>query len=256
MSEEIDPDVVERMQIEYEKDPGSKVFAPLADIYRKMGLVDEGLRIAQAGVANHPNFASGRVVLARVLCEMEEWAGALTHIEKAVELSPDNRAAHLLLGQTLVQLRRPKDALKAYKMLLFLNPNDAQATEFVRKWEFLTAEDYTDEVFNNLAERKTAPTPAKLPQGRKWEIDRAISLADALTIRNDVDAAINVLTEAKDRLGKEPELVSRLQILADRGAPSPVDNSSVSTKRERLEKILQRIINYRKVVDPSRPFPR
>ena len=41
----VNPEFVERFQIMYQKDPNSRVFAPLAECYRKMGLLDEALRL-------------------------------------------------------------------------------------------------------------------------------------------------------------------------------------------------------------------
>src|SRR6476661_8315239 len=61
------PELVERYQLEYARDPQSKVFAPLSEAYRRMGLVEEALRIAENGVRANPGFASGRVAFARVL---------------------------------------------------------------------------------------------------------------------------------------------------------------------------------------------
>jgi hypothetical protein len=147
-----------------------------------------------------------------------------------------------MMGETLLELRRPKDALKAFKMVLFLNPEDSRARQAVKKWEFLTADEYDDEVFEMKPLFKTeAPdldedegddddqedsfepaksrseiplAPGSLPSNR--EIERAVSLADAFTIRGSVDAAVNVLENAVRQFGAHPELESRLQRLSRR----------------------------------------
>ena len=51
----------------YQEDPRSRVFAPLAEAYRKAGLLDEAIEIARDGVRVHPHFVGGKVALARAL---------------------------------------------------------------------------------------------------------------------------------------------------------------------------------------------
>ncbi|MEK7355521.1 MAG: tetratricopeptide repeat protein [Bdellovibrionota bacterium] len=312
----INAEFVERYQLELARDPKSRVFAPLAEAYRKMGLHDEARRICKRGTEYHPDFAGGHVAFAKVLIDLKEHAEALPHLESAAKLSPDNILAHSLMGETLLQLRRPKDALKAFKMVLFLNPDDAKAQDAVRKWEFLTADEYDEKMFEMtpgfeampLGELNRAKTPEEeledileevtagggrssskdtrleLAQRHARALDRAVSLADAFTIRNDLEAALKVVTDAIRLLGSHPELdrravllERRLQILNDpeqeefdggdfatpepdvRRAPQPVElemqtgvleldlsvDPQVERKREQLEALLRRISERR-----------
>jgi tetratricopeptide (TPR) repeat protein len=245
----ISPEFVERYQLEYEKNPSSRIFAPLAEAYRQMGLIDEALRICSKGVQIHPDFAGGRVALAKIHITRDEKALALTQLEKAIQISPDNLLAQSLLGETLIDLRRPKDALKAYKMVLFLNPADEKAQRAVRKWEFLSADEYDDELFKvqptfqktpheetaepleplkNSSENTAAPAEKRDPNAPTWrnrEIDRAISLADAFTIRGNIDRALEVLRDAQSRIGAEPEIDRRLTLLSRRAQQGAPDSS-------------------------------
>ena len=60
---------IERCQIEYERNPSSRVFAPLAEGYRRLKMLDEAFDVASRGVRQHPDFAAGRIAYARVLIE-------------------------------------------------------------------------------------------------------------------------------------------------------------------------------------------
>ncbi len=270
----VNPEFVERYQIEYEKNPRSRIFAPLAEAYRQMGLVDEALKLCANGVQFHPDFAGGRVAFARTLITKGERPKALIQLEKAVQISPDNLLAQTLLGETLLELRRPKDALKAFKMVLFINPNDEKALRAVRKWEFLSADEYDDELFKMQPifaakaeaiptllepERPTVPgaVPGAISAGntpwRLREIERAISLADAFTVRNDLEQAMEVLKSARAELGSNEEIDKRLKLLHKRTQGSeafdlptkdPARDSSSSVhdrRRIMLETFLQRI---------------
>ena len=231
-----------------------------------MGLIDEALKICTSGVQLHPDFAGGRVAFARALIAKDERSKALVQLEKAVQISPDNLLAQTLLGEILLELRRPKDALKAFKMVLFINPNDEKALRAVRKWEFLSADEYDDELFKmqpvfaaradgtpTFLEPEPAAQPGVMSAGntpwRLREIERAISLADAFTVRNDLEQAMEVLKAARAELGGNEDLDKRLMLLHKRtqsteslNFPSEEPHSSSRNRRRiKLETFLRRI---------------
>jgi tetratricopeptide (TPR) repeat protein len=223
----INAEFIERYQLLYQKDPNSKVFAPLAEAYRKMGLVDEAFRVCEAGVQKHPNFPSGRVAFAKVLIEKKQHEMAIKELKAAIEISPENILAHLLLGECYLQLKYMKEALKSYKMVLYLNPNDQRALSTVKKLESLTADEYDDEVFKIKQAHEAQSDPSKaqdfsappltldsLTQNRILE--RNLSLADAYIVRNDIENALKTLDRARDQIGKHPELEKRKKLLLSR----------------------------------------
>lgn len=236
--EDIDPELVERYQKLYEEDPRSRIFAPLAESYRKMGLLQEGLEVAQKGVELHPEFPGGRVALGRLYADAERLEDAEKEFRKATALSPDNILAHQLLAEVLLKLKKSKEALKAYKMLLFLSPDNSRAQKAVQKLEALTADEYEDDLFamKPLHEAVKAwdeyeldfenDTPASEPEISAQKVqsdekktkflDRVLSLADAYIVRNDMDRAIEALNEAERLLGPHPEVIKRLKLIHHR----------------------------------------
>ncbi len=216
---------IERCQIEYDRNPGSRVFAPLCEAYRRMGLIGEALEIASRGVRLHPDFAAGRIAFARILIEKKAYPDALQQLTLAAELSPDNILAFQLLGETYLELRRPKEALKAFKTVLFLNPLHDRAKKMVRKWEFLSADEFENESFD-WSPKDDEALPAIDPEAQKQlkldptrsdrEAYRAISIADALTVRNDLEGAFAILGRSLRTLGSRPDLEQRLHLLGKR----------------------------------------
>ena len=237
----VNSEFIERFQLEYEKNPRSRVFAALAEAYRKMGLLEEANRLCVRGVQIHPNFAGGRVAFAKVLIDLKQTEKALEQLEKAVASSPENLLAHSLMGETLLQMRRPKDALKAYKMVLFLNPNDEKAKSVVGKWEFLSADEYDDELFamkpvfrlgKISAEDAPVLNPIAAFSGVSVEtlqkdraLERAVSLADALTVRGEPERALAILQEARNRVGTTAEIDKRFALLSKRAKAPPPEPS-------------------------------
>ncbi len=272
----VNAEFIERYQLLYQKDPNSKVFAPLAEAYRKMGLLDEAFRISESGVQKHPNFPSGRVAFAKVLIEKKMFEPAIEQLKAAVEISPENILAHLLQGECFLQLKHMKDALKAFKMVLFLNPMDTRAQSTVRKLESLTADEYQDDVFllqkakdfgeknKDFQEAETdvntaiTQVPLSLDSLTQQRIlERNLSLADAYIVRNDIDNALKTLDRARDQIGAHPELEKRRKILLSRQqaamttiqpqVPERLRHEDKSRRRlEKLKRLAHRV-NERRV---------
>jgi len=257
----INPEFIERYQLIYQQDPTSKVFAPLAEAYRKMGLLDEAKRICEAGVAKHPNFPSGRVALAKILIETKNFDEAIDQLRVAAELSPENILAHSLLAESHLKKRQMKEALKAFKMVLFLNPRDERAASSVKKLESLTADEYEDDVFSmkklsssfDGVKEDADRTDRSLDEVlRKKSLERFLSLADAYIARNDSENALSTIERATDELGDHTELKKRKTMLEARHQEAPISpapskiESKIQKKISRLNTLLQRI-NERRI---------
>ncbi len=139
----------------YQEDPTSRIFAPLAEAYRKAGLVDEAIEIAREGLRVHPNFVGGRVALARALFEKKEYEAVVDELAIVVREVPDNLVAQRLVAESSLMLGRITEALSAYKMLLYFNPGDPETARVVAELETQAYEDGT------LVLRKD-PAPQKM----------------------------------------------------------------------------------------------
>jgi tetratricopeptide (TPR) repeat protein len=119
----------------FQDDPRSKIFAPLAECYRKIGLVDEAIDICNEGLAVNPDFIGGKVALARAYFDKKMHAQVRSTLEPVIDKIPDNLIAQRLLADSCLVLGYVKDALSAYKMLLYFNPNDRDAAGIVQELE-------------------------------------------------------------------------------------------------------------------------
>lgn len=246
--QEIQPELIEKYQILLQKDPKSQVFAPLTEAYRKMGLLEEAFRIAVRGVQFNPQFGGGRIALAKVFLDRENLQGAVNELEKAVELSPDNIMAHALLAECYLKSKRPKEALRSFKMVLFLSPNNEKAQKAVRKLESLTADEYEEDLFEmkqlpqvDQIGVENAPTLKPMNDGKlSSELDRILSLADAYIVRNDLEKADEVLRQGEFSFAAHPELIKRFKLVNQRTmefteADLQPENPPVSRERSRLD---------------------
>jgi len=84
------------------KDPSSTIFISLAETYRKMGMFDDARQIISKGLELHPDVSAAYIVLARVLCQLEDFDGSVATFEQALEFDQDNLSA--LVGYARVQI--------------------------------------------------------------------------------------------------------------------------------------------------------
>ena len=173
----------------YQEDPTSRIFAPLAEAYRKAGLVDEAIEIAREGLRVHPNFVGGRVALARALFEKRNYEEVVDGLAVVVREVPDNLVAQRLLAESSLMLGRVAEALSAYKMLLYYNPTDPETARVVAELE---AQAYEDGV---LVLRKD-PSPQKMQIRTARD---AISRDDRV-LKAQIFARVELLQEALVRI--------------------------------------------------------
>ena len=119
----------------FQQDPTSRIFAPLAEAYRKAGLVDEAIDIAREGLRVHPQFIGGRVALARALFDKQLYTQVIEELSPLVHDIPDNLVAQRLLAESFLILGRVTESLSAYKMLLFYSPEDREIGRVVQELE-------------------------------------------------------------------------------------------------------------------------
>lgn len=271
-----DAELIERYQKLYFEDPTSNAFAPLSEAYRKAGMIKEAHELCQSGLQHNPNFAGGHVAMARVLLEMNHKKEAVEHLEKATRLAPENLLAHELLGQTYLQLKKPKAALRSYKMLLFIAPENDHVQETVKKLESLTADEYDDDTFQmkplskaqdnwylndlEVADEYDATDDEKMDFHTQRVLERLISLADAYIVRNDIENATEVLKRAEKQFGSDSEVIKRLKLIHSRHLSMLEEKHNIEElkpmtaqvnvyggkKVERLQSALKRITKNRK----------
>lgn len=112
-----------------EKDPGSRLFAQLAEELRKEGKHDEAISVARKGLERNPNYPSARLTLARALLDSGRPAEARPELESIVKGSPDNIMASRLLGESLSELGEVEAALQQFEKTLRISPGDKAVLE-------------------------------------------------------------------------------------------------------------------------------
>lgn len=118
-----------------EKEPGSRVFAQLAEELRKDGDLEEAIQVCREGLHKHQSYPSARMTLGRALFESGDLAAARTEFEAVLKGAPDNILASRLLGESLQGLGELEAARTRYKTTLAMAPGDKQVAAKLEEME-------------------------------------------------------------------------------------------------------------------------
>lgn len=118
---------IEKLRIRVEKDPNSRLFLPLAEEYRKSGMLDEAITVILRGLEHQPGYTSARVALGRIYLEKNMLDEAKNEFEAVVSAIPDNLFAHRKLADIYKERGETEKAVTEYKTVIQLNPLDEDA---------------------------------------------------------------------------------------------------------------------------------
>lgn len=142
-------------------DPKSRVFAQLADAYRKCGMFDEAIDTAKKGLEIHPKYAVAHLILGRCYMAKKMYALAREEFELTVRNDPQNLVGFRLLAETYERQNMYPEAAKYYQMVLDLDPTNIDIAE---KVENLKGAIRPEPAFQQPEPEPTAaPEPAARP---------------------------------------------------------------------------------------------
>lgn len=119
--------IIQKYQKALEADPNSRVFAPLAECYRRLGLIDKAFEILKEGIKRNPDYVLGYLGLAFCYADKGEHQLVYSTLRPLVSRSRDNLRLQKLFAQSCLKINHQEEALETYKFLLFLNPKDQAA---------------------------------------------------------------------------------------------------------------------------------
>ncbi|HZV82830.1 MAG TPA: tetratricopeptide repeat protein, partial [Geobacteraceae bacterium] len=157
--------------------PNAYSFAPLAEIYRKLGLADEALRIAQRGVVLHPEFAAGQMALASSCLDKNMFAEARQALEVVVRITPENLDAQKLLADLYQADGNVAAASACLKVVAELEPDFAGGTVCVETPVISAAP---------VVEEKPVVPVAAVAEAFAMEGEEEILEADILELTDDL----------------------------------------------------------------------
>jgi len=115
-----------------EKDPKSRVFAPLAEYYRKSGLLSQAIETLNQGIKHNPDYVLGHLGLAFCYYENGDAKRSYDILRPLIDTNRDNLRMLRLYSDACLELSKNEEALETLKYLLFVNPKDKEAAEKIK----------------------------------------------------------------------------------------------------------------------------
>lgn len=126
---------IEKLKEKFDKDPNSKLFLPLAEEYRKEGMLEEAIDVLQKGLEKHVTYTSARVLLGKTYLEKGMMDESRKEFESVIKIVPDNLFAHKKLAELYRDTGETDLAIKAFKTVLKLNPMDEESISHLKDIE-------------------------------------------------------------------------------------------------------------------------
>ena len=118
---------IDRLALAFAKEPGSKVFIPLAEEYGKAGMWEEAVAVLEDGLKTNPGFITAMVALGRAYEQLNQPVKAKAILEEAIKSSPDNLRAHRILAKLYGAQGAKEAAIRSCNVILSIHPHDQEA---------------------------------------------------------------------------------------------------------------------------------
>ena len=201
MSEEL-KNLVER----YKKAPESRLFAPLADAYRKNGELDEAIELCEKGLERFPDYASARVILGKCFYDKGATERARDEFARVLETDPDNMVARKYMGEILLAENKKEEAAAHFRHLLSVDPTNEEVSKTL------------DEIESQFKVKEIDLSDKKHVRDERPGELATMTLAGIYAAQGYYNKALKIY---RDILQKEPEnvevqgMVDKLQTLLD-----------------------------------------
>jgi len=202
------------------KDPSSTIFVSLAETYRRMGMYEDARQIVSKGMTLHNDFSPAFIVLARILCQLDDYSASIDAFDRALTIDPDNLAA--LVGSARVHILLEENTVA--RELLLKARNLTPADPIINKLILSLAKSADTEILpDNDAIELASPTLAELYLAQGLT-DKSLQIYQKLSIQNPDDLSYRrKVKELSEKLGNSTNTSADIDI----ASTSPIDDAGV-----------------------------
>jgi tetratricopeptide (TPR) repeat protein len=115
------------------KDPNSLIFLPLAEEYRKIGMMEEAIFYLEEGLKKNPSYTLAKTTLARCYFDAKNILKAKDLVTDVLREIPDNAIAMKLKGLILLREGKFDEARIQLQEVLKFRPNDQEVLQFLEQ---------------------------------------------------------------------------------------------------------------------------
>lgn len=118
---------IEKLQRRWQENPLGLTFAPLAEAYRKEGMIGDALALLDIGLAQHPNYVPAHIVKGRCFLDSQSDPDAERAFLRVADLDPENVIALKGLADIAERGARYPDAILRLERLLEFDRSNEEA---------------------------------------------------------------------------------------------------------------------------------
>lgn len=190
---------LERLLQRFNANPEGRIFAPLADCYRKLGRLGEALRVCESGLGRHPDYSSALVILGKIHLDRGDLESAAGAFRRVLEMDPHNLVAVRQLAQVAGAQGDVEAARDAWGRLVSLDPHAEDAREHLER------------LSNAVDATATAsPAPAEPPAAEPF-VEPTPPVAEVPHAPEEREAAVTATSELAEAGEQEGESRARAQ---------------------------------------------
>jgi tetratricopeptide (TPR) repeat protein len=126
-------------------DPHSRVFAPLADLLRQAGRLEDALELLDDGLARHPEYISALVIQGQALLDADRPDAARSVLVRVMELDGENVVVLRLLADDAGHRQAWKESIPLLEKLMVLDPDEDRWPGALAEAKRLAERDVPDE---------------------------------------------------------------------------------------------------------------
>jgi len=260
---------IDKLEARFRDNPKGRNFAPLADAYRKAGLIDNAVDLCQNGLKLHPDYVSAYIVYARCLVDKKDDPAALGVFRQVLELDGENIIALRGLAELAERNGKYEEEVEWLSRLLNADPMNGDAAEALTRAKGKAATkpkaaaEAPDFAVDNETPEPVTLTPAATPSARSADIENfenpisfnpnahAAAKADGLEVQEDVELNAQQIEQV------EIEGLARTQYegsgMFKLDAPTPEDDQGAPELDEALPQVDLPLIMPDEVPPPAPP---
>jgi tetratricopeptide (TPR) repeat protein len=156
---------IDKLEARFRDNPKGLNFAPLADAYRKAGLIDNAIDLCQNGLKLHPDYVSAYIVYARCFVDKKDDPAALGVFRQVLDLDGENIIALRGLAELAERNGKYEDEVEWLSRLLNADPMNGDAAEALARAKGKAAAKPKPAPEASIEVDKETPEPVTLTPG-------------------------------------------------------------------------------------------
>ncbi len=119
---------IKHLQERCDRAPESRIFAPLADAYRKNGDVEKAIELCEKGLEGYTDYASAHVILGKCFYDKGATERSRAEFERVIEIDPENMVALKFMGDILMSEGDRDGSISYYRRILAIDPTNEEVS--------------------------------------------------------------------------------------------------------------------------------